>query len=123
MSSTSDDHGQRRTRRVRCSIQVVWRRSPAQDDLRAECIESNAHGLFLVGVDGADVGDVLELVLELPDGAITAAATVRFAGVRYGARGIGLELAPLPAAKRARWLDYYRFILAVVETAKGEDEA
>ncbi len=104
-----DNKPRRRTKRIECNLPVQWiRRGIAQP---AVARDLNAHGLFIATELDAQPMELLQIVIQLPDGPITACVIARFVGKSESGKGVGAELFTLSEADRRRWNRFYRAAL------------
>jgi hypothetical protein len=100
---TSD---RRRSFRARCDLAVTWRRGPRAIPMRA--VDFSARGLFLLTDEDVDLGFMMDLVIELPDGPIHVFGVARNVGDREFGRGVGIALMCMDDEESARWWSFYR---------------
>jgi hypothetical protein len=75
----------------------------------------NADGLFLATGLEAEPGELMQLVVELPDGPLQLLGSARFVGRTQSGAGIGVEIYGISDAGRARWLAYYEQLALVTD--------
>ena len=99
----------RRTERVFCNLTVRWmRRGVATPAVAADV---NLHGLFIRTGLEAQPGELLQLVIDLPDGPMQVCVTAQFVGLSQSGRGIGAEIFAVSDVDRRRWTHHYRQLL------------
>ena len=87
-------------------------------------VNINEHGLFVRTHLDLDVGERVQLSIELPDGIIQAIVVVRSPGPSSDGRGAGVELHEMTDLDRARWRRNYRLRLKGLRVDRsGEEEA
>ena len=99
----------RRSRRVPCDVTVSWMRRGVA--VPAVAADINEHGMFIRTSLAAHAGELLQLVVHLPDGALTCCVIARFVGESESGRGIGAELFVIAEGDRRRWSRHYRAAL------------
>ncbi len=97
--------GNRRSERVPTNLAVRWVRRDSTDELSA--VDINMHGLFVLTAEQLAIGSLLQLKVELPEGAVTMFATVRFVGQTASGTGAGLEIFLMEQRERAQWRAHY----------------
>lgn len=97
----------RRSRRVPAQLHMNWLKDG--QPVAVVCSEINEHGLLIhFPHDRPALGDLLQLVIELPDGPLRAHATARAVNGSAQAAGIGAEIVVLSEHERRRWAKHYR---------------
>lgn len=100
------DHLRRRTPRVPSAAQVLWRRRGRS--LPARIGNLNANGLFVVTDEIIQLNQVMDLIIELPQGSTSFFAASRFVGPSPAGAGIGCSIAIAAPEDQARWVAHYR---------------
>jgi hypothetical protein len=100
----------RRSARIKTTLPVRWVRYLRPID--GEVTDINMHGLFIRTPAEVNVGELMQLQVQLPDGALTLFAVSRFVGVTRKGRGIGVEIYVIDPIDHHRWLQHYDVTLA-----------
>jgi hypothetical protein len=100
----------RRSKRISSHISMSWLRQDREVTVVAS--EINEHGLF-IRFEGEipALGELLQLVIELPDGPLRAHATARVVNDQIEGPGVGAEIVVLSDHERRRWAKHYRQLL------------
>lgn len=105
----TDMKSQRRTERVPAALPLRWKRR--KGDLKVLGADINAHGLFLLAREVAEVGTLLHLEVELPEQTISMFVTVRFVQSGSLRSGMGVQIFAIGEEEKVLWIDFYRALL------------
>ena len=96
----------RDTFRARCDFPVTWRRAGRTLAMRA--IDFSGRGLFLLTDADIPLHFVMDLVIELPTGAIEVFGVARHISTTKLGRGVGISLMAMSEEETERWWAFYR---------------
>jgi len=114
-------HLNRRTERIASGIRVSIMRGGVLKP--AIVADVNEHGLFIATQCSVEPGELIKVVIELPDGPLTACVVVRFVGRTSAGQGLGTEFLCVGESEMRRWSRYYRGLLAQRKTILREQMA
>ena len=91
-------------------ILTNWRASlcGSRGGMTATVTDASLEGLFVRTRELPEIGQVVWLMVELPDGPMEVFGVVRFVGETIAGRGAGIELLPLGTRNRERWINAYQ---------------
>jgi|SRR5579871_2619238 len=101
---------QRRSERLAARVPVRWRRGSF--DVTCETGDVSNEGLFLRTEETTFPGALMQVEVDLPDGALRMFVTAAFVGQTISGRGIGAQIFVISSADRRRWRRFYQALAA-----------
>ena len=103
--------GRRRSERVPCRAPLAVTRKGAK--IWGSAIDLNRHGLFVVGLGGVRVGELVELEIAVGLETVRLFVVVRSIGRKTCGLGFGAEIHVGEPQELARWVAFYELLLGL----------
>ena len=102
---------QRRSRRIPCNLPVTWLR--LSNDVKGIARNISLEGMFVELETAVEVGFIMRLRVDLPDGPVNAVGEARFAGDTATGHGCGILIFTLGREDQQRWQAHYHSLAAM----------